>query len=195
MDRLRDLALIVSIAASAPTVLVAGSAHQAFARTWEGRTVVLKQTLYSLVYNERGKLGNTYSGRRDGVTTVTPSTGVYFQFDGRQGRDDVVVRDPQRLVDAVRAAYEADSLDLRSYRKLDPVSLNRYEPGNELIVRSVRIDRDVIKLTLARTVPTADDNTVTSLTIKWPVPVSKSFEEREEVDAIIRQFLDVKRTS
>src|SRR5205807_2294019 len=99
--------------------------------------------------NERGKLGNIRSAKRDGLIVATPSQGMYFQFDGRQGRDDVVERDPLRVIAAVSAAYEPDSLELRSYRKVEPVIINRYDPGVELVVSGVRIDRDVATLVLA----------------------------------------------
>ena len=107
------------------TVLSARAAtetpQQAFVKRWEGQPVVVKQTLYTLVYNERGRLGNTRSGKRDGLTVVTPSAGTYLQFDGRQGRDDVVERQPQKVVEAVSVAYQPDSLDIRPYRKVEPV--------------------------------------------------------------------------
>src|SRR5213592_3431387 len=69
--------------------LSAESPQRIYARTWEGKTVVLKRVLYTLVYNERGLLGNVRSGRRDGLTVLTSSRGMYFQFDGRQGKDAV----------------------------------------------------------------------------------------------------------
>jgi hypothetical protein len=57
---------------------------QLFAKTWEGRTIVVKHTLYTLVYNERGKLGNTRRNKRAWLVVVTPFSGTYLKFDGRQ---------------------------------------------------------------------------------------------------------------
>jgi hypothetical protein len=54
----------------------------------------VKTALYSLVYNERGRLGNARSGRREGVLVVTSPRGGHFQLDGRQGRGTVVASDP-----------------------------------------------------------------------------------------------------
>ena len=99
MSRLarRLAASVVALASITVVELSAESPQQAFVKSWEGQDVVVKQTLYALVYNERGRLGNTYGARRDGLTVVTPSQGVYFQFDGRQGRDEVIQRQPLEI--------------------------------------------------------------------------------------------------
>ena len=180
---------------SAVTVLTAaGHPQQAFAKDWEGKHVVVRQTLFSLVYNERGLLGNTVSAKREGLTVVTPSEGMYFQFDGRQGQDDIVGRDAQHIVDAVAVAYRGNTLDVRSYRKVEPLLIARYDAGVELVVRSVRMERDTVRLSLVQIAgPDSADAPVTSLTIKWPVPLSRSFSERDVVEKLIRPFLDVKQ--
>ena len=97
---------IIALVTALSSVAVAESPQQAFVKRWEGQSVVVKQTLYTLVYNERGRLGNTRSGKRDGLTVVTPSAGIYLQFDGRQGRDAVVEQQPQNIIQAVSVAYE-----------------------------------------------------------------------------------------
>jgi hypothetical protein len=190
--RRRLLALVV-VLMSAGTVVTAGDRpQQSFVKAWQGRRVIVRRPLFSLVYNERGLLGNTYSGRRDGLTVVTPSEGTYLQFDGRQGRDDVVGRDPQSMVRAVAAAYEGDSLDVRQYRRVEPLLITRYDPGVELVVASVRLDRDTVKLGFVQeSGPDGDDAPVTSLTIKWPVPLSKSFSERAIIEQLILPYVNV----
>jgi hypothetical protein len=185
---------IVSLAALAvvgTTTLCAESPQQAFIKSWEGRTVVVRNTLYTLVYNERGKLGNQRTGKREGLIVATPSQGMYFQFDGRQGRDDVVEHDPQRMVAAVSAAYEPDSLELRSYRKVEPLALNRYDPGVELVVCGVKIDRDTVTIAFAPAGAgrPGDEDTVTSLRIKWPMPLSKALSERDLIEDLIGRFV------
>ena len=134
---LNMVALLVVAAAGVP--LAADSPQQTFAKTWEGRTVTVKTTLYSLIFNERGKLGTTRSGLREGLIVVTPSKGAYFQFDGRQGRGEIVRNNLQGFVAAVNAEYEKDALDVRPYRKLEAVAINRYDPGVELLI--VGVDR------------------------------------------------------
>src|SRR5262245_59383527 len=183
---------MVTVALALP-VAAADSPQQAFARSWEGKSVVLKQVLYTLVYNERGKLGNTRNGRREGLVVATPSSGAYFQFDGRQGKDDIVEKQPQRLVDAVNVAYQPDALDVRAYRKVEPVVVHRFSAGTELVITRIRVDRDAVRIALNQTALAAsDEDPATSLTIKWPVPFNKSFSERELVEALLLQFVVVK---
>jgi hypothetical protein len=184
-------ALVVAPAAVA-VLTAADRPQQEFVKSWEGKRVVVKRTLFSLVYNERGLLGNTASAKRDGLTVVTPSAGLYFQFDGRQGREDVVERDPQAIVTAVSDAYLPDSLDVRKYRKVEPVLLARYDAGAELVVKRVRLERDTVRLSFVQpSGPEGPDVPVTSLTIKWPMPLSKSFAERDQIERLILPFVAV----
>jgi hypothetical protein len=190
----RFAASVVALASITVVELSAESPQQAFVKSWEGQDVVVKQTLYALVYNERGRLGNTHGARRDGLTVVTPSQGMYFQFDGRQGRDEVIQRDPQRILEAVNVEYQGDGLDVRSYRKLEALLLTRYDAGARMIVKSVKIDRDVVRLGLAEVAGSnGEDDLAATLTVKWPVPLSKSFSERGLIETLIRRFIDVKQ--
>jgi hypothetical protein len=177
-------------------VAAADTPQQIFARSWEGKVVVLKQALYTLVYNERGKLGNARNGRRDGLMVATPSSGAYLQFDGRQGKDDVVDKQPQRIFEAVNTAYTPDALDVRAYRKVEPVVIHRYTAGAELVVSRVRVEKDMVRIVFAQSLadgPEAD--AATSLTIKWPVPFNKSFSERALVEDLLQQFVEIKPAS
>jgi hypothetical protein len=190
----------LAVVASEPGVLASGMSaaggdetpQQLFARQWEHQQVVVRRALYTLVFDERGKLGNTYDGKREGLTVVTPKAGVFLQFDGRQGRGDVVRPQAEDMVDAVRTAYQPDSLELRSYRKVEPIVVHRYDPGVELVIRTVRVGRDAIRIGLA--VPGTEPE-ATSLTVRWPVPFSKAFAEREVVEGLMRWFVDRPVTS
>src|SRR5262245_16307366 len=113
------LATMACLALLSFPLTAADSPQQIFARSREGKSIVLKQALYTLVYNERVKLGNTRNGRREGLMVATPSSGAYLQFDGRQGKDDVVDKQPQRIFELVNAAYQPDNLDVRAYRKVE----------------------------------------------------------------------------
>jgi hypothetical protein len=190
----RLIAVIAAFAcASTLHVSAADSPQRIYARSWEGKTVVVKRVLYTLVYNERGRLGNSHNSRRDGLTVLDSSRRVVYQFDGRQGRDAVVAYEPQKMFDAVDVAYQPDTLDVRAYRKVEPVVIHRYSPGVELIVSRIRIDRDVVRVELVQTTRAdPDEDPATWLTIKWPVPFNKSFSERDLVDDLIRLFVDVK---
>jgi len=192
---LRFLLAAMAITFLLPAVLAADSPQRLFAKSWEGRKVVLKQSLYTLVYDERARLGHIREGRRDGLVVINSSRGMYFQFDGRHGKDDVVVKDPQRMVDTVKATYVPDSLEVRSERRVEPVVVHRYDVGGELYITRVRIERDFVRVSLAQTPqfdPDADP--ATSFTIKWPVPFNKSFSERELIDDLMRLIVEVKTT-
>jgi hypothetical protein len=187
----RRLAASAIVVASALSTVSAAEAPQlAFSRSWEGRQVRVKRALYTLVYNERGRLGNTYSGKREGLTVLTPYDGIYFQFEGRQGRQDVVVRDPQQISDAVAAEYQADTLDVRSFRKVEPVMIVRYDVGVALVVTKVWFERDTVTLTLAEsTGSAAKENSETTITIRWPTPLSKSLSERQLIEGLLGWFI------
>lgn len=193
-DAVRWLAaLAIALASAHAAPLAADNPQQVFAKSWEGKTVVIKRTLYTLVYNERGRLGSTHKDRRDGLVVVTPFSGWYFQFDGRQSQDDLTDKDPQHLVDAVAEAYRSDPLDVRQYQKIEPVLLARYEVGGELVVAAVRIERDTVRLLFAD--PRTQDNAgepATSLTVKWPTPLSRSMAERDAVEGLITQFVQIR---
>jgi hypothetical protein len=178
--------LVPLVLAATTTTLAAESPQQTFVKMWEGRTVTVKSTLYSVIYNERGKLGSTRSGLREGLIVATPSNGAWFQFDGRQGRSEVIRQDLRGFVAAVNAEYEQDALEVRQYRKLEAISINRYDPGVELRVIGVRIDRDQVRFDFG----TDDGETVTGIRIKWPVPWSKSFSERALVENLLQQFVE-----
>ena len=186
----RALLFLLVFAAAGATLEGDDSPQQAFVRLWEGRTVTVRSTLYSLIYNERGKLGTSRSGLREGLIVATPTQGAYFQFDGRQGRNEVIQTDLQRFVAAVNKVYEPDSLDVRSYRKLEAVTINRYDPGVELVVTSVRVEPDQVRFQFAR----ADgEDVVTGIRVKWPVPLSKVFSERPLVEGLVQRFVEVKQ--
>jgi len=180
------------VVAAVASVAASDSAQQAFARNWEGKTVTLRRTLYSLVYNERGRLGQTHTGRHDGLTVITPSNGIIFTFEGRQGQDDLVGRTPQALFDQVAAAYQEEALDVRSYRKLEPLSLARYDANAEFVISSVRVTHDSVRIWLAEPDGANGREPVTSLTVKWPVLFSPSFTERELIENLMLGFIQPK---
>ncbi len=193
MSRLarRLAASVVALASITVVELAADGPQQAFVKSWEGQDVVVKRTLFALVYNERGRLGNTHGARRDGLTVVTPNQGVYFQFDGRQGRDEVIQRDPQKILEAVNAEYLGDGLDVRSYRKLEALLLTRYDAGARLIVKSVKIDRDAVRLGFVEAAGSNDpDALAVTLTVKWPVPLTKALTERPLIENLVRYYVD-----
>ena len=189
---IRQFAAIVLVLGSLSTATAADLPRETFTRTWVGRTVLLKQALFTLSYDERGVMGQTRRDKRDGLNVVTPFKGSHLQFDGRQKQDDVVESDPQRLVDKVSEAYRGDSLSVRSYQKIQPNLLHRYDPGVELTVSKIRIERDFVRLLLVDTKTQFGDEPAATLTVRWPAPFSRSFEERDVIEGLIKQYLQVK---
>ena len=184
--------LIALLAAlSMTTGVAADSPRQEFVKAWKGQPVTVKTTLYSLVYNERGTLGNLRRGLRDGLLVVTSSSRSHLQFDGRQGREMVASADAAALVKAVSTAYQGDALDVRSYRRLEPVAVEQFVPGAEFVVSDVHLDGDVVTLKLMPADGSKD--TMTSLRVKWPMPLSASFNERVQLESLVRQYVDIRR--
>ena len=181
-------ASVVMLMLAATSITSAESNQKLFEKNWVGRRVVVKTTLYSLVYKERTLRGSIRAGR-DGLMVVTPFAGTYFQFDGRSRVDDIMEHDVQKIAQAVRLAYAKDKLLGEGTNQLiDPVTLTRYDRGVELVVRGAEVNRETVRLKLS--LPTdGDDDVATGLTVQWPLPLSKTFSERSEVEDLIQQFL------
>jgi hypothetical protein len=188
----RQLVPVLVAASTIVTLSAANNPKEDFAASWEGQAVVLKQRLHTLAYKERGRFGSA-TDKRDGLFVVTPFNGTYYQFDGRQSKDDLRGADPQRVADGIFAAYAGDALDVRQYAKVEPILLTIYEPGVELVVSSVRIDRDRVRLVFAD--PRAPETIpATSFMIQWPAPFSRTFSERPAIETIIRQYIQPRRS-
>ena len=197
MGKRSDLGLSVFLVlAAAMCVLTAAeNPQQSFARSWEGKAVVLKQPLYTLVYDERSRIGKVQTDKREGLTVVTPFEGTYLQFDARRGRDDIKDTQPQRLKDAVAAAYVGDSVfALEASRTIEPIVVNRHDARVECIVRKIVLGRYTVRLVFASTSGIGgDQDPLTSLTVKWPVPLSKSLTERDSIENLILRFVEIKQ--
>ena len=181
---------VAALLLAAAAVAWADNNQKEFEKRWTGRHVVVKRPLYSLVYNESG-LGGSVSAGRAGLTVVTPSAGTYFQFDGRHKVDDIVAHDVQKIAQSVQVAYRKDKLLGEGWtQKIDPVMLTFYDTGVALKVSTVRVEHDAVKLTLVLA-SGGDDEVATSLTVKWPGPLSKSFSERGNIEQLIQQYLTV----
>jgi hypothetical protein len=181
--------LLFSVVA-AGSIVAAETPQRAFTADWQGRSVVIRQRLYSLVYNERGKLGNTYNGRREGLVVVTPQDGVFYVFPARHNRDDVSMRDLGGMIEAVDREYVPDALDVRGYRKVEPLSLAQYDPGGELVVARAEVLKDMVRLTFSQAGGPDRDDPVSSLTVRWPLPLSKSFTERAQIEQLIGRYVE-----
>ena len=189
----RAIAFVILLAMSAPVAL-ADNAGKAFARDWQGRHVVVKQTLFALVYNERSRLGKTLRSKRDGLVVVTPFDGSYLQFDGRYSEEDVKGRDVNQIVHVVSEQYRrSTTLEMGNYQKIEPLFVTRHEKGAELVVSDVRVDVDRVRFFFTEPAGSPDPGELaTSLTVKWPVPFSKSLTERGQIERLVKQVVAVK---
>ena len=177
---------------SAVAVSAGDKPLKAFAKDWEGRRVVLKSTLYTLVYDEIGRLGARRRGKVEGLTVATPVSGTYYRFLGRQGVAEIVDRDPKQLVDRVTTQYtRSKHMEIGAVATIEPVMLVQYSTGAELVVQNVYADRESVRLVLQKSESGAESDPVTSLTVQWPTALSKEFTERTLVEALVLQFVDV----
>jgi hypothetical protein len=159
-----------------------------FSRTWTGRRVMVRSTLYTAVYDEVGRLGRHYRGRLAGLTVATTAK-HYYEFDGPGSDDDIVDSTPGRVFEEMGVRYHrAYHLDIGTVKTITPVMLRQYDPGVALIVDSVRTNRNRIRIDF-RPVDPDEDEFATSLTIEWPVPFSKGFGERDSVENVILRFV------
>ena len=113
---------------------------------------------------------------------------TYYRFDARRdSEDDIIERDPDRIVAILRTQYYRGlHLDIGNVQDVQPLMLVRYEPGAELIVRRIQIERDYLRLFLHKN---RDSDLATTLTVQWPVPLSKELTESSLIDDVLMRFL------
>ncbi len=182
--------LALALAISVCTGNLGSDPRKAFTESWRGARVVVQRPLYTVVYDEHGRLGKTYRGKREGLTVVTPR-GVFFRFDGRDSEPDAVASDPQAVVERLAGMYRRSKvLDEGSFQRIEVSALMRQQPGVVMIVRDVRVERNRVRLLLTELPANGGDGEVaTTLTVDWPLDVSPDFNERAGIEALIAQFL------
>jgi hypothetical protein len=186
------LMMIVCVALAASVSLHAAepSGKKAFQNAWVGRSVVVKRALHSLVFDERSRLVPVFKHRErvSGLTVVTPSGSWYYQFDARRdSEEDIIDRDPDGIVSKMRNQYyRTMHLDNGAVKEIEPVMLVRYSPGVALIVKKVQIERDRVRLYFHKD---GEDELATTLTVKFPVPLSSELTESALIDAALSLFV------
>ena len=167
----------------------AGDAVSDFARAWDGRRVVVKSALYSVLYDEVGRMGKHYTGKLAGLTVATHA-GQHYEFDGPGTDEDIAEATPNRVMDQMSARfYRSSHLELNNVKAITPRVLKQFDPGVVLIVESVKIERNRIRLEFSQS---SNEKTgfATSLIVEWPAPLSKQFHERPGIESMIRRFVD-----
>ena len=181
-------AAALAIALGAGTVAAAANEASEFTRHWTGRRVTVRTALFTVVYDEVGRLGKQYTGKLAGMTVATPK-GEYYEFDGPGSDEDIAELTPERAFDQMAMRfYRSNPLDLSHIKTITPTTLRRFEPGVALIVQSVKVDRNRVRLEFRRD-ETIDPGFATSLTVEWPAAFSKGFTERDAIHAAIQRYV------
>jgi hypothetical protein len=182
---------LMMITFAASTVTGGGATANEFTRTWNGRRVLVKSTLYTVLYDEVGRVGVHYNGKQAGLTIATPE-GQYYEFDGPGEDEDVVEQTPDRVVSEMSTRFvRAYHLDIGIVKTITPLSLRQYEPGVVLIVDSIKVERNRVRFAFRRAGDAAADKEfATSLTVEWPVPLSKTLREREGIEGVLQRFVE-----
>jgi hypothetical protein len=167
----------------------AGDAVGDFTRAWDGRRVVVKSALYSVLYDEVGRMGKRYTGKLAGLTVATHA-GQHYEFDGPGSDEDIAEPTPNQVLDQMSARfYRSSQLELSNVKAITPRVLRQFDPGVVLIVESVKIERNRIRFEFTQS-GDAKNAFATSLIVEWPSPLSKDFHERPGIEGMIRRFVD-----
>jgi len=189
MPARRLVPTLLLVAITTGSISAATSGPKTFTNAWQGRTVVLRRTLYSLVFDEHVRALPLLKrqGRIAGLTVGTPSD-TYYQFDARrESEDDVIDRDPNRLLSQLQTQYRRSThLEIGNVQDVQAVLLVRYEPGVRLVVRKVQFERDRVRLMLNKP---EDSDLATTVTVKWPAPWSKDLTEATLIDGVLSRFV------
>jgi hypothetical protein len=184
--RVLATALAITSAASA---IVSADALSDFTRAWHGRRVLVRSPLYSVLYDEVGRLGVHYRGKLAGLTVATHA-GQHYEFDGPGSDEDIAEATPHAVMNQMSARFHRSShLELSSVKTITPRVLRQFDPGVTLIVDSVKIERNRIRFEFVES-GDQEDGFATSLTLEWPAPLSKQLREREAIEAMLRRFVD-----
>jgi hypothetical protein len=184
------LALLVALAAVASLHAAERPGKKAFQNAWVGRSVVVKRTLYSVVFDERSRVVPLikYRDRVSGLTVVTPTGASYYQFDARRdSEEDIRAQEPDHIVSEMKKQYfRSMHLDNGAVQEIEPLLLVRYSPGVAFIVRKVQIDRDRVRLYFHKD---GEADLATTLTVKFPVPLSNDLTESPLIDDVLTRFV------
>jgi hypothetical protein len=192
MSSPKHLVLILCMALGPTVSLQAGnrSGKKTFQDAWEGRTVVVQRMLYSVVFDERSRHLPIVKrkSRVSGLTVVTPAGMYYYQFDSRrEEEDDIIDKDPEGIVTKMRNQYiRTAHLGDGAVQDIEPLMLVRYAPGVSFIVKKVQIDRDRVRLFFNKA---GEDDLATTLTVKFPTPLSNELTESTLIDSALGRFV------
>ena len=159
----------------APGIEVGDAAGMFYARHWGLMAVCVGALLVGA--------SRPVGGRRVGTSSDT-----FYQFHARRSSEqDVVDKDPNRIVSSLQEQYHrSEHLDIGNTQDVETVMLVRYEPGVELFVRDVQFERDHARLVLHKD---RKGDLATTLTVKWPVPLTADLTESALIDSVLSRFI------
>ena len=82
--------------------------------------------------------------------------------------------------------FRAMHLDIGTVQDVEPLMLVQYTPGVAFIVRKVQIDRDRVRLYFHKD---EEADLATTLTVKFPTPLSNEFTESPLIDDALTRFV------
>jgi hypothetical protein len=185
----RLIATALMMLCGAGTVTAGGGTSE-FVKSWNGRRVVVRNALYTVLYDEVGRVGMHYRGKVAGLTVATPDA-QYYEFDGPGEDEDIVEPTPSLVVSEMSVRFQrAYHLDLGTVKTITPLLLRQYEPGVVLVVDAVKVERTRIRVEFRKGDDARSDGFATSLTIEWPAPLSKNLAERDGIEDVLRRFIE-----
>ena len=94
--------------------------------------------------------GKHYTGKLAGLTVATHA-GQHYEFDGPGSDEDIAEATPNKVMDQMSARfYSSSHLELSNVKAITPRVLREFDPGVVLIVDSVKVERNRIRLDFSR---------------------------------------------
>ena len=152
-------------------------AKKTFEAAYKNRTVTLKKTLCTIAATV------TFTARPQvltrGTLVLTPDKGAYHSaFFGEKLLRD---RDPDQLLQ--KGAAETQSISSGGPK------LFKYEPPTRMRLEVTLSDKGVMALLYDELAE--PDEPTTSIQIEWPEKFSKNFDERVQVELLLKEYLDI----
>lgn len=147
----------------------ASAREQALRDQWRGRTVTLKEPLFTVEYRAASAvLPGQAATVTQGIVVVAGDGAI--RYAARPGGSEIVETTPQRLVDRIKAER--------------PVTLLRYDAGTEMNIGEVGVDGRWVVLALNDWFHTGGPPT-TTLRLEWPAGVTRDAPSPGDLEAAL----------
>lgn len=173
------------------------AAIKAFQKDWTNRGVVLKQTLYTVLYSAPRIASATLDTYSQGITVASRHKGTYYYAEPRgtdMGRAQLADSSPERLVEKISAFTENQRVRGLSGRTQNvtaaPARLLTYEAGTRLTLTEVVFTSRWIRFDLHDQFSDRRGPATTYLLVEWEKNFSRQFDERSDVESLLEEFFD-----